>query len=121
MGLRRWIEVTFQKEGIHCYPAAATEPGLADVAYLANPHRHIFHFYVSIEVYHDDREIEFIQFKHWLQSLFTEGVMSIDYMSCEMLADGLINKVTTQYPGRNVAVRCYEDDENGAVLEYWPE
>ncbi len=47
----RKIWVTFRKEGIHKYPAAATDPSLAtgdeyDVSFLANPHRHIFHFRV---------------------------------------------------------------------------
>ena len=43
---KRKIWVTFQREGIHCYPAAATDPKLNtgdayDVSFLANPHRHI--------------------------------------------------------------------------------
>ena len=47
----RQIWVTFRKEGVHCYPAAATDPKLNtsdeyNVAFLANPHRHIFHFRV---------------------------------------------------------------------------
>ena len=57
------IWVTFRREGIHCFPAAATDPKLEDVAFLASPHRHIFHFRVAIDVFHDDRELEFIQFK----------------------------------------------------------
>ena len=36
-----WIFVTFQKEGIHCWPDAVSMPG---VEFLANPHRHMFHF-----------------------------------------------------------------------------
>ena len=56
----KMIWVTFRKEGIHCYPAAATDPNLAtgdeyDVSFLANPHRHIFHFRVWINVQHNDR------------------------------------------------------------------
>ena len=65
---KRWIWVTFKKEGIHKYPAALEDPALAtgdeyDVSFLGYPHRHIFHFKVAIEVFHDDRDIEFIQFK----------------------------------------------------------
>ena len=53
----RKIFVQFQKEGIHCYPAAATDPKLNtndeyNVAFLASPHRHIFHFQVWIDVWH---------------------------------------------------------------------
>ena len=56
---KRMIWVTFQKEGIHKYPAALDDPKLAtggwdDVSFLGYPHRHIFHFRVSIEVFHDD-------------------------------------------------------------------
>ena len=63
---KRRIFVTFQKEGIHRFPAAETDPQFAtgdeyDVSFLAVPHRHIFHFRVEIEVFHNDRDIEFIQ------------------------------------------------------------
>lgn len=45
----RKIWITFRKEGIHRYPAAATDPmlcsaGEMDVSFLANAHRHMFHF-----------------------------------------------------------------------------
>jgi hypothetical protein len=120
MAMKRFIEISFNKEGIHCYPAAATDPNLADVSYLASPHRHIFYFYVDIEVYHNDREIEFIQFKHWASSLFTEG-QNVDYKSCEMLAEELVEAIILNYPGRAVGVWVYEDHENGAIIEYKPD
>jgi len=64
----RKVWVRFQKEGIHKYPVALTDPALAtgdeyDVSFLGYPHRHIFHFRVWIDVFHNDRDIEFIQFK----------------------------------------------------------
>ena len=76
----RTIFVRFQKEGIHKFPAAATDPSLAtgdeyDVSFLATPHRHIFHFEVSIEVFHNDRDIEFIQFKRWLENQYSKGIL----------------------------------------------
>ena len=56
----KMIWVTFKKEGIHKYPAALEDPklktgGWDDVSLLGYPHRHIFHFRVWIEVFHDDR------------------------------------------------------------------
>ena len=59
---RRQIWVTFKKEGIHKYPAALEDPKLAtgdeyDVSFLGYPHRHIFHFRVAIDVFHNDRDI----------------------------------------------------------------
>ena len=112
------IWVTFQREGIHCFPAAATDPKLADVAFLASPHRHIFHFRVAIDVFHDDRELEFIQFKRWLESLYVNTVLQLDYKSCEMIADDLYTQIAAKYPNRDVWIEVSEDGENGCYVEY---
>ena len=112
------IWVTFQREGIHCFPAAAEDPKLADVAFLANPHRHIFHFRVAIDVFHDDRELEFIQFKRWLESLYVNTVLQLDYKSCEMIADDLYTQIAAKYPNRDVWIEVSEDGENGCYVEY---
>jgi hypothetical protein len=121
----RQIWVTFRKEGIHCYPAAATDPklntaGEYDVSFLANPHRHIFHFRVSIDVFHNDRDIEFIQFKRWLESLYngSNTVLELDWKSCEMIADDLYLQIADRYPGRNVVIEVSEDGENGCSISY---
>ena len=88
---KRMIWVTFKKEGIHKYPAALDDPSLAtgdeyDVSFLGYPHRHIFHFKVAISVTHNDRDIEFIQFKRWMEKLYSEKTLELDYKSCEMMA-----------------------------------
>ena len=121
----KMIWVTFRKEGIHCYPAAATDTNLAtgdeyDVSFLAHPHRHIFHFRVWISVTHNDRDIEFIQFKRWLEKLYhsDQGVLSLDYKSCEMIADDLYIQVADRYPGRSVWIEVAEDGENGCLIKY---
>ena len=122
---QRQIWVTFQKEGIHCYPAAATDPALAtgdeyDVSFLGTPHRHIFHFRVSIDVFHNDRDIEFIQFKRWLLSLYNgqNSVLELNYKSCEMIADDLYSQIAARYPNRAVIIDVSEDGENGCVIHY---
>jgi hypothetical protein len=122
---QRQIWVTFQKEGIHCYPAAATDPALAtgdeyDVSFLGTPHRHIFHFRVSIDVFHNDRDIEFIQFKRWLISLYNgqNSVLELNYKSCEMIADDLYSQIAARYPNRAVIIDVSEDGENGCVIHY---
>lgn len=117
------IWVTFRKEGIHCYPAAATEPNLAtgdeyDVSFLATPHRHIFHFKVRIEVFHDDRDIEFIQFKRWLENLYNQGTLELNHKSCEMISDDLYGEISARYPGRFVEIEVSEDGENGSLVYY---
>lgn len=129
---KRQIWVTFRKEGIHCYPAAATDPllntaGEYDVSFLASPHRHIFHFRVSIDVFHNDRDIEFIQFKRWCESLYNwnssdnnnnSSILELDFKSCEMLADDLYLQIAGRYPNRAVTIEVSEDGENGCSISY---
>ena len=119
----RKIWVTFRKEGIHCYPAAATDPALKtgdeyDVSFLGSPHRHIFHFRVWIDVLHNDRDIEFIQFKRWLENLYKDGILQLDHKSCEMMADDLYAEIAGRYPDRAVWIEVAEDGENGALIKY---
>jgi hypothetical protein len=114
----RMIWVRFEKEGIHKYPAALEDPKLADVSFLGYPHRHIFHFRVSISVFHNDRDIEFIQFKRWLESLYSDSTLVLDYKSCEMIADDLYIQINSRYPGRHVIISVSEDDENGCEIVY---
>ena len=117
------IWVTFTKEGIHKYPAALTDPKLAtgdeyDVSFLGYPHRHIFHFKVEIQVFHDDRDIEFIQFKRWLENLYSTGTLELDYKSCEMICDDLAGQINNKYPNRKLNITVSEDNENGATCTY---
>ena len=143
----RKIWVTFRLEGVHKYPAALTDPSLAtgdeyDVSFLGYPHRHIFHFRVWIDVFHNDRDIEFIQFKRWLLSLYTETrgshglrdrsvsdhnntpglasapTLQLDFKSCEMMADDLYIQIADRYPGRAVWIEVAEDGENGCLIKY---
>ena len=119
----KMIWVTFQKEGMHKYPAALDDPKLKtgdeyDVSFLGYPHRHIFHFKVAIEVFHDDRDIEFIQFKRWLLNLYKDGTIQSDFKSCEMMSDDLYIAITKKYPGRRIEIDVSEDGENGSHAVY---
>jgi len=122
---QRQIWVTFSREGIHQYPAALTDPLLAtgdkyDVSFLGHPHRHIFHFRISIDVFHNDRDIEFIQFKRWIEQLYSgdQAVLQLDHKSCEMIADDLYVQIANRYPERNVTISVSEDNENGCSITY---
>ena len=121
--MKKMIWVTFQKEGIHKYPAALTDPNLAtgdeyDVSFLGYPHRHIFHFKVAIEVFHDDRDIEFIQFKRWLENLYKDAILALDFKSCEMIAEDLYSQINARHPGRAVWIDVSEDGENGCHIQF---
>ena len=119
----KMIWVTFNKEGMHKYPAALTDPALAtgdeyDVSFLGYPHRHIFHFKVWIGVTHDDRDIEFIQFKRWLLNLYKDSILALDYKSCEMMSEDLYQRISQKYPNREVWIEVSEDGENGSFIKY---
>ena len=119
--IQNMIFVRFEKEGIHKYPTAGIDPNLKDVSFLAVPHRHIFKFQVQIEVFHNDRDIEFILFKRWLQSLYETKVLELDYKSCEMIADDLADVIQKEYPGRDIGIEVSEDGENGCRCYYEPD
>lgn len=106
----RFIFVTFKKEGTHFYRDAPDE-----VAFLRNEHRHVFHFRVDIEVFSDDRDIEFILFKRELESLY-DGLLEAHGKSCEMLAEDLRDYLQEEYPGRDLRIEVSEDGENGAIF-----
>ena len=119
----RNIWVTFQKEGVHLYPAAKDDPALAtgkwdDVSFLGYAHRHIFHFRVEISVTHNDRDIEFIQFKRWLESLYSDGTLELNHRSCEMIAEELAEVILNKYPKRELKISIAEDNENGANMHF---
>lgn len=121
--IKKYIWVTFQKEGIHCYPDAGTNPSLAtgewdDVSFLAHPHRHIFTYKLKIEIFHNDRCLEFIQVKRQCEKWLNEGKLNVDSKSCEMLATDLYEQVAKKWPGREVTIEVGEDNENGCVIEF---
>lgn len=119
---------TLQIEGIHHWPSCPFE----EVAYLRDPHRHMFHIKAYKNVSHHDRDTEFLMLKHRIEAyLLTEYGQEIKHdtgwytgwaicdnkrvcefgaMSCEMIAKELINEFDLS--------RCEvsEDGENGAIL-----
>jgi len=121
---KRWIFITTQKEGIHCYPAAGTDPKLKtgddmDVSFLAMSHRHIIHFNVKIEVFHDDRDLEFIQVKRQIDKWLSNEI-DLNSKSCEMMAELLFTQISIKWPNRDVTIEVSEDGENGAIVEFKP-
>jgi hypothetical protein len=108
---KSFIWVTTEFEGIHCYPAAPDE-----VSFLRFPHRHIFHVKVWIEVFHNDRDIEFILFKRFIDSIITDH--NFHYKSCEMISDDIHKIISTQYKNREIKIEVSEDKENGSFIDY---
>lgn len=99
-------------EGIHKYADAPNE-----VAFLRDPHRHIFHVCVEMEVFNDDRELEFIMVKHSLESYLQTkpfGVRS----SCETMAVMICQYLLSIYGDRKMSCAVLEDNENGGKVYY---
>lgn len=102
------VFITTQFEATHNWPNCPFD----EVAYLRDPHRHIFHIKAHKQVHHDDRDVEFIMLKHAIND-YLIGVYpnrQFGAKSCEMLARELIDKFGL--------CRCEvsEDNENGAIL-----
>lgn len=116
----KMIWVKFQRPGIHYYPQAASDEKLGDVSYLGHPHRHLFKFKVTIEVHHDDREIEFHQFLNFLEGSIDSGTLSLNHKSCEMIADDMFEIINNKYNDRDryVVIEVSEDGECGSTCSY---
>ena len=120
--VNKTIFMTTSFEGVHCYPSAPE-----GVEFLRVPHRHIFGVRLEVEVYHDDRELEFILLKRkvnsWFEARQTTGVWQMGAMSCEQVASELIKflqKDLEKGNERYFKATIDEDGENGATVEVIP-
>lgn len=112
---KMWVDVSFQFEGLHCWPNAPDT-----VAHLRSSHRHVFHCDVSLEVFHGDREVEFQLLKQDLQRVVSMWDHNLGAKSCEHMADQLIDYLEAQYckkQKRAMLVSVSEDGENGATIQ----
>jgi len=116
------IIVKTQFTGNHRYPDAPEE-----VKFLRNTHRHVFFVELQIEVFHNDRELEFLMVKKALNVMVQK--FAADYrgtFSCEMIAIDIQSWAKENYPSfhanetprpRRVEVKVFEDNENGAYIK----
>jgi len=125
MSNQSYIQVTFPIIGYHQWPDA---PDLR--AYLRNSHRHRFIITTAIEVFEEDREIEFHDFLAFCQQSIPHRETHIESepinfgaMSCEAIARGLAEKVNLKYnhsgiPGekRDISIAVSEDGEASAMF-----
>lgn len=115
---KNFIRVRTEFEGFHYYPGASEID--ARIKFLENVHRHMFKVEVKIEVYHDNRELEFFLVKWALQEFIAGGNMN--HKSCEMIAnDIIINHLIPRYGHRYYEVTVSEDGESDGIVEYTPE
>jgi len=86
------------------------------VSFLRHVHRHLFKCSAKIEVFHDDRELEFFIVQCKLKSIFNN--VSSNYMSCEMISHEIIKYLQQEYPNRSITAEVSEDGENSSIVEY---
>jgi len=125
MNKKTFVYCTFQKEGYHYFPGADTNPIYAtsdeyDVSALGTRHMHYFNFRVWVQVTHENRQIEFIQLRRWIENLYRKGILELDHQSCEMMSDALYEKLADRYPGMEIRIDISEEGINGSYTEYQP-
>lgn len=119
--MKTTIVVKFGVPGFHRWDGAPE-----GVAYLRQVHRHIFTYRVAVAVNSHNREVEFHTLQaHCSQILgdkydampgAAEGYM-FGSRSCEMLAREMGEELQA-INIKAVWVECFEDDENGARVEW---
>jgi len=117
--MKRFIVVRTQFQGVHCYPNAPDR-----VEFLRSPHRHVFNVEAQIEVFHDDRELEFFIVKESLDRFIHTTPQFLEVMhtyqstmSCEQMAALVKDHLHALYgSNRLINVAVFEDDQNGALL-----
>ena len=106
------VYCTLQVDGTHNWPGCPFN----EVAYLRDPHRHMFHIKAYMPVTHSDRDTEFIVRKHQITDYLKGAYYNEDRrthvfgaMSCEMIAEELADQFNLS--------RCEvnEDNENGCI------
>ena len=106
LGLRRFVVVTFDFEATHCWP----ECPIPEVAFLQNPHRHVFKVTLKKAVQHNDRDVEIIMLKRQALRIVAKRGMDLGRTSCEDLAEWLLGALGC------CEVQVLEDGENGSVV-----
>jgi len=107
----KYIWVTTEFEAFHKWDNAPKS-----VEFLKNLHRHIFKVKVYIEVFHNDREIEFISFKRTLTNYLRKQFELKNVGSCEQITEEIIEFIKKNYGNnRKIIVDVSEDGENGAI------
>jgi hypothetical protein len=102
-------------DGLHNWPECPFD----EVDFLRPLHRHVFHIKAYKLVNHDDRDVEFIMFKHTLVKFLRDMYWDeqkqshvFGRMSCESIAENLHTNFDLS------ACEVSEDGENGSFTRW---
>lgn len=117
--IKRYIVIRGQYEGWHEYADAPPA-----VAFLRHEHRHMFKWETTIEVRHDDRELEFFTVKLEIDNQLNDILNTKKHKhlgSCEMQADAILDVIRKRYgEHRFISVCVSEDGECDGITEWDP-
>ena len=107
------ITVRTEFEAFHYWQDAPEE-----VAFLRNPHRHIFKVSAFLQVFESDRELEFFMVKKVLDSYLESNYKGKTFsMGCEHIATDLVKYLQITYSERrSYVVEVAEDGENSGSV-----
>lgn len=113
------VWVTLQFPHIHCWPEAPEYGVLSNTPtlFLRNPHRHMFHVKIGVDVQNLNRQVEFFDFKAFVKQYIDDFLPDWAESSCEMMALDLAKDVGAGLGGYNkIICTVSEDGENGATV-----
>jgi hypothetical protein len=115
--ITRYATVRFSREGFHCWPEATGRR-----EYLTARHRHLFHVEAHLQLFNNDREVEFHDLLEFCRGRFGGGLGVTEFgaRSCESLAEGLAREIALQWRDRSAIVKVFEDGEVGATIVVSP-
>lgn len=118
MNTQTTITVRTEFEGFHFYPGAGEiDPR---IKFLESEHRHMFKVAAELEVFHDDRELEFFLVKWDLNEFIKSG--NQNHKSCEMIAREILEHLKAKWgTHRQLRVTVSEDGESDATVYYFGE
>lgn len=118
MNTQTTITVRTEFEGFHFYPGAGEiDPR---IKFLESEHRHMFKVAAELEVFHDDRELEFFLVKWDLNEFIKSG--NQNHKSCEMIAREILEHLKAKWGAhRQLRVTVSEDGESDATVYYFGE
>lgn len=113
---KTFVEIKTNYEFFHKWENAPEE-----VSFLRNLHRHIFYVTVKMEVFHNDRDIEFFMLKNDINKIIDDLKKTWpETISCEQMAIDIRIILKQKYSfriNRFTSIKISEDNENSAIVE----
>jgi len=114
--METYVIIKDQFPAFHAWSACPYD----EVAFLRQPHRHMFHIQIKIKVSHYNRDVEFFMIKNTLAKILHESYVNQFFgdASCEMLCKNIKQDLVSNYPILlNIhSIQVWEDGENGAEV-----